>query len=534
MLAVAGGLLSTWMEKAAGASGAEYQYNLLERLLIAGRAAWFYVGKLSWPAQLTFIYPRWKISAGIGWQYLYPLAAAALVIAAWQMRRRSRSLLAAVLFYGGTLFPALGFLNVYPFRYSFVADHFQYLACLGLIVLTSAGVVKLLGHWPRWVGMAAGMVLVVVLGGLTWRQCRMYTDSETLYRTTIERNPECWMAHNNLGVVLVESGRAREAIEHYEQSLRLKPDYDDAHDNWGNALVQLGCFAEAIDHYESALRLRPERVNAHSNLGIVLDTLGRSQEGLEHLRRAVHIDPLNASAHFNMGNALFHLEQFTEAVEQYQAAIRIWPEYVEAYDNLGVVLARLGRLEEAGEASGQAVRLRPDNGGARRNLGSTLMRLHRPAEAMEQFREAIRLKPDFLEAHVSLSNALVSLDRWAEAVEHLSKALLLMPDQVELNRRLAMLLATREASEGGDPVRAIALAEKACTATGRRDILSLDTLAAAYAAAGRFDDAVSTVKEAWRLADSAGQTAIAEELHMRLQIYRQGKPYRPPRNSGQK
>ena len=139
-LALGGGLLSAWMERRqTGPAGAEFAFTLVERFLIAGRAAWFYAGKLFWPVNLAFVYPRWQVSQGAWWQYVFPLAAAGLLVLLWLIRRRTRSPLAAVLFFGGTLFPALGFLDVYPFRFSFVADHFQYLACLGIIVVASSG-----------------------------------------------------------------------------------------------------------------------------------------------------------------------------------------------------------------------------------------------------------------------------------------------------------------------------------------------------------------------------------------------------------
>src|ERR1019366_9440201 len=135
------GLGTVWIEQhQVGAQGAAWSFTFTQRFLIAGRALWFYASKLFWPAKLTFIYPRWDISVSSGWQWLFPLAAVAVIATLWWARTRiGRGPLVAVLFFAGTLFPALGFVNIFPFRYSFVADHFQYLAGVGLIVLAAAG-----------------------------------------------------------------------------------------------------------------------------------------------------------------------------------------------------------------------------------------------------------------------------------------------------------------------------------------------------------------------------------------------------------
>jgi hypothetical protein len=144
-------LLTVYLEKHhVGAQGEEFTWSYLDRVLIAGRAIWFYAGKLIWPSNLIFIYPRWNIDASVWWQYVFPLAAAGVVLALLVLRNRlGRAPLTAVLFFIGTLTPALGFFDVYPMRYSFVADHFQYLASLGLIVLFAGLSTELAGRLAR-------------------------------------------------------------------------------------------------------------------------------------------------------------------------------------------------------------------------------------------------------------------------------------------------------------------------------------------------------------------------------------------------
>ena len=187
-----------------GAEGAPFELTFMQRGLLAGRVIWFYVGKLVWPAELMFIYPRWNVAEAT-WLWSGWLAAVLAVTAgAWWWRAKSRGPLAAWLLFVGSLFPVLGFFNVFPFLYSYVADHFQYLASLGLIAGVTAGAVTWSGG-SRWWPVAGGLV-VVMLAGLSHGQSRMYADGRTLYRTTIAKNPECWMAHNNLGAELLDQG----------------------------------------------------------------------------------------------------------------------------------------------------------------------------------------------------------------------------------------------------------------------------------------------------------------------------------------
>ena len=200
-----------------GAHGDAFRLSAIERVLLAGRAVWFYAAKAVWPAPLVFMYPRWTIDATVWWQYLFPVALAGVIAVLWGVRDRSRGPLAAALFFCGTLFPALGFVNVFPFRYSFVADHFQYLAIIGLLVPLAYGLTIALRRWrPRiQEGLVAGLV-AVPLFALTLAQSRQYVSAETLYRSTLAANPDSLLAHNNLAALLLDGpaqrlGRSRAA-----------------------------------------------------------------------------------------------------------------------------------------------------------------------------------------------------------------------------------------------------------------------------------------------------------------------------------
>jgi tetratricopeptide (TPR) repeat protein len=345
------GIFTAWVELyVAGAEGSEFAFPALERCMLASRVAWFYLGKLFWPTDLIFMYPRWQVSRAITWQYLPPLAVIAVLAVLWLLRCRTRAPLAAALFFLGTLFPVAGFLNLYVFRYSLVADHFQYLPSLGIITLFSAGVAMLLkraGGWGRSFGKMGCVALVVVLAVLTWRQSRMYADIDTLYGTTIERNPGCWMAHNNFGEVLAGRGQYREAITHYRKAIEIKPDYLDARYNLANNLAKSGRIDEAIAHYQKILEIKADYVEAHNNLGLVLADRGQADEAIAHYRKALEIKPDLAEAHNNLGTALAGRGQVDEAIAHYRQALEIQPDYIPALMNLGNSLNGLGQVGQA-------------------------------------------------------------------------------------------------------------------------------------------------------------------------------------------
>ena len=324
------GLFTAWLERTqVGADGGEFDLSFVERFLLASRVPWFYAWKLVWPTNLMFVYPRWTIDATSGEQWIYPIVTfavlGALVVAAW--RWNCRGTLAGVLFFLGTLFPVLGFLNVYPFRFSYVADHFQYLASLGLIVLAAAGLTLTAARMPQQIQPAtkvAGALLVGLLAWLTWQQSHIYGDVVTLYRTTLARNPNAWMAHSNLGVELADGMRVDEAIQHYHEALRLKPDAAEVHFNLANAFVAKDKRVEAITAYREALRYEPEYPQALGNLGSILAEQGQLEEAIRLLETAIRVTPYDPGAHDRLGDMLMNAGRTGEAAphfaeEQYVA-----------------------------------------------------------------------------------------------------------------------------------------------------------------------------------------------------------------------
>jgi len=410
VLGIAGGLTTAWVEHTyIGADGADFQIAPLERLLIAGRAIFFYLGKVLWPANLVFVYPRWELDAGAWWQWLFPAGAIALVGAVWLRRRRTRAPLAALLFFIGTLVPALGFVNVYPFRYSFVADHFQYLASIGVIVLATAALARLAER--RRVApplrIASSAAIVIVLAVLTWQQSRQYASAETLYRTTIARNPSCWLAYNNLGALQLHRSRAEteEAVLHFKDALRLKSDYYEAHYNLGQAFNELGRDGEAATAFRAALAIRPRIPHPHRNLAVALMKLGRFDEAVVALRAAIVAEPNAADLHNDLSAALMQLGQFDAAAAEARIAIRLSPSFADAHFNLGVSLMRLGRRDEALIEFLSTLRVAPNDASAHRLAGALLLDQGRLGDAAAHFQAALRIRPDDAESRAGLARA---------------------------------------------------------------------------------------------------------------------------------
>ena len=372
VLGFALGLTTVWMEKnVVGARGEQWtSLSILDRFLVAGRALWFYVGKLLWPSKLTFNYPRWHVDTGVSWQYFFPLSVALVLAVLWYFRKQiGKAPLVAVLFFVGTLAPALGFFDVYPMQYSFVADHFQYLASLGLIAFFVALLwIGLKRYLPKRLGYPVGFVLVVVLATLVWKQGYIYKDLETLWRDTISKNPSSWMAHNNLGTALFSQGRFEEAIPHFHSALRLKPDHYKAHSNLGNTLTEQGRLDEAMNHFSEALRIKSDYPIAHMGLGLSLLEQNRFEEAMNHFSTVLLLDPNSAPAHLNWGVALYGQRMLPEAILHYAEALRLKPDFAEAHNAMGAALASQGKYLEAADHFNAALLINPAYEDARANL----------------------------------------------------------------------------------------------------------------------------------------------------------------------
>jgi len=327
-LALGVGLLAVWWEKYHQGTRVLVSLTPIERVLVASRAVWFYLSKLFWPSDLIFIYPQWKIDPGSAVAYIGLIAAAATAVVIYFGHRFfGRGIEVAALFFLATLAPVAGFVMLFTFRYTFVADHYQYLASIGPIALASAGLVTLSrsSKTLQWPVVAGGFAILICLGLLTWRQSATYRDLETLWRTTIAKNPSCWMAYNNLGVVQFQKGDLDDAIEKYEQSLRLNPDYAEARYNLGSALLQKGKIDDAIAQCQKALELGPNDPDAHVVLGNAFMARRDIDGAISQYTQALALRAEDSNAHYNLATALREKGEFEQAGREYQKAREFEP-----------------------------------------------------------------------------------------------------------------------------------------------------------------------------------------------------------------
>ncbi len=328
------GLVTAWVEKEfVGAEGATWHMGPMEHVLLAGRVVCFYAGKLVWPDPLMFIYPRWRIDPGQGWQYVYLAGCLVAVVGAWAVRRRAgRGPLAAMLFFVGTLAPVLGFINVYFMQFSFVADHFQYHASIGPIAAIAA-----LSAWvggkrrslarPLWMLQA---IILAVLAVNTWSEATKFIDGRTLWSDTLAKNPRAWIAYNNLGVLLERDGESAEAERLYRKALAVKPNLFRAHSNLGALLAERGEHEAGMAHLREAVRLAPNVFDNRFNLATAWARQERWNEAAEEYRRAIEIRPGVANARFGLAKALLELGDRVAAISELQECVRLQPDHAGA------------------------------------------------------------------------------------------------------------------------------------------------------------------------------------------------------------
>jgi tetratricopeptide (TPR) repeat protein len=590
---------TAWIEtNHVGAVGWEWTIPFPDRCLIAGRAFWFYLGKLFWPENLCFIYPHWKPDADSVWQWLWPVSAAGLLVAAWFLRGRlGRGAATTLFFFVGTLFPVLGFMNAYGMRYAFVWDHWVYLSSLSIFALTAAALVCLAEYLKQvravW---ALSAVLLPILGLLTWKQCFMYADSETLWRTTIKKDPAAFLAYNNLGYILLEEHQEKDAIFNFEKSLAINPNFNEPHNNLGDVLLRTGHTNEAFMHFNRAMELAPDSpasyynlgnawmgtghlpeaiaqfqkaveldpafAKAYNNLGVAWLRLGQTNdaagsfakaiaaapdpdfpdaynnmanllaargqpfEAIDDYQKAIQVDPEFAPAHCGLADMLAAQDQLDEAVAEYRRTVDLAPAYVAAHYNLAVILARQNKLEDAAAHFRKVIELVPDSANAHGNLANVLVAQGKLDEAVAEYRLTLGWEPNSAQAHYKLALALQAQHKFGPAISELQRALELDPRHLPAHLSLAWLLATCPENTLRNGGRAVALAEQAMAMAGTTvSPQLLDTLAAAYAEAGRFGEAAETVKLALELPAARNNEALTKALQMRLKLYEKNVPY---------
>jgi len=417
-----------------GALRAEWSHPLAERMLAVPRVFLFYASKIVLPIRMSFLYPQWEIDPARIEAYGPAVLLAGLLALLWRLRKRIPPLARFGLgHYFVTLLPASGLVNFYFLRYSFVQNHFQYLAGLGiLIVLALSGaeiVRRSAGRAPRArLGWVLGAAVVVGCSLLTFRECRIYRDEESLWRHTIAANPEAWLAHNNLGRALVRRGEHEEAMRHFRRALEIRPSFPEAHVNVGLHALRQGDVDRAMDSFETALAARPAFAVAHRNLAEAYAMKEMHDEAIEQCRKALALEPDHAETHVVLGSAYRGKGMLDEAERSLRRALGIKPNQAVAYYNLGFVERDRGRWIEAASLFERAAAIDPSFVDALNELGNTYLSANDPARATAAYQRSLAVHPNQVGTHYNLGLAYQSAGKIDEAISHYNKALEIQPD----------------------------------------------------------------------------------------------------------
>lgn len=434
------GLAATWLvlgylvattHNRGGSAGFGSEIAWKDYGLTQCRAVVHYLRLSVWPYPLVFDYGTDTAKFGVG-VAACGLALAVLMagtlIGVWQ--RRALSIFGVWFF--AILAPSS---SVVPVATQTIAEHRMYLPLATVVSLAVLGIHALLKRYDKVVFVA----LAVGLGFMTWQRNEDYRTDLAIWSDTLRKVPDNVRAHNNLAIALFAVGKATEAMQHFEESLRIRPQWAETHYNLGNALARSGNPEEAIAQFQAAVHILPNYADAQYNMAEVLLSLGRTQEAVEHYQEVLRIDPNYAQAYYQLGNVLARSGRLEDAIAQYKRALQIEPGYAEARLNLGVASAGLGRSEEAISQYEEALRLQPNYVAAHNSLANALVRAGKFDDAIRQYEAALLIEPDSAEIHCNLGVTFERAGRAPEAIDQYKQALRLRPDLVTAKNALARL-----------------------------------------------------------------------------------------------
>jgi|ERR1051326_5892055 tetratricopeptide (TPR) repeat protein len=524
VLAFGASVITFLVQKAGGAVSSIEGFSISRRLANALMAYGSYVSKTLWPVKLSAVYPMpLELSYG-------PVVVAAVLllwfsVLLFKAAKSYPFLIVGWLWFLGTLLPVIGVVQVGA---QAMADRYTYIPTIGLFILLAWGLeaVSRSRVSARILLSAASVAALAGCLVCTRVELGFWRDSETLFRRAVQVVPNNYLGYDNLGKALEDSGRTDEAISCWKEAVKLVPGHAEAQYNLGTILLEQGQAQEAVSHLQAAVKAAPGDVNSRVNLGNAYLKLERLPEATVQYAEAATLKPEAAIYRRVLGSVLLRQSRWSDAETVLTSARDLDPANAEVNRNLGVALINQGRGVEAVNFFKEAVRLQPDDSEMRFNLGLALLDQNQPVQAEEQLAECVRLKPQETKGHYRLAVALARQHKAKEAIAQYREALRLTPEFPDALNELARLLACSPESELRDGTEAVKLAEKACAMTNSQQPDMLTTLAAAYAEAGRFPDAIATAEKARSLAASNGQNAAAAKAGKLLELCQSGRPLR--------
>ena len=451
VLSLALGLVTVWFQRHNAIHGEIVRpEGLASRVAAAGWIPWFYLFKLLLPAGLCVIYPRWNVDGSSALAFL-PLFLLLVGIALLWTRRKSwgRAPLFAAAYLLIMLLPVLGFVQMSFMTYSFVADHLQYAAMIGVIAFAAGLLGRACTESSRtaaaasgrrgWAGFLPAAVCVALLAVLTWNRASLYADEKLLWRDNTARNPASWAPWSGLGNACSAAGLHDEAIRSFDRAIALRPDFALLYFNRGGARATANDPAEALKDYDKAIALNNNLAAAYNNRSGVYALFGRYDEAIRDCDRVIELKPASAEAYSNRGNICAQAGRPADAVRDYDKAISLKPDFTEAYFNRSVAYGHLGKFDEAIRGYSEAIRLKPGYFQAYNNRGKMFADTNRLSEAVRDYDQAIALKSDYPEALYNRGNACADANSLAEAIRDYDRAIALKPDYREAYNNRAVV-----------------------------------------------------------------------------------------------
>ncbi len=541
--------------------GGDYGVSISSRLCNMPISYARYLWKLIWPHDMAIIYPLVR-----EWPEEDVFICATLILAIsasvlWYARRKPY-LPVGWFWYLGSAIPIIGLVQVGT---QSIADRYTYIPAIGLAIMMVWGVADLVARWQEGWKPVAGAAAAVLLAYtfIDGRQLLYWQNPETVFRHALAVTDRNYMAYSLLGSYFSELGDLEPAKAEYHKALIFAPENPRPWNNLGCALLVQKDYAGAIEAFRHVLDVRPRSVDAENNIANALFTIGQTDEALKHYRKAVEIEPDNVEAQYNLGNMLTRMNQPGEAEEHLRIALRLNPRYVPAHAFLGSVLAlggktdqaaaefkaalaldpkstvtlygyasfltTLGKWDEAEQQYAKIVQLQPRDTLARTQLGISQAAQGNLDKAYDSFLTVLQADPTNAIANYRMATTLTSLHKFEQAIPFYRESLKFAPDTPAALNNLAWVLAANPDPKLRNGPEAVRLAERACQLTDYQEPLIVGTLAAAYAEAGRFSDAVAAGEKARALSEAAGDKDLSKRNAELLALYRAGLPYRDTR-----
>jgi len=435
-----------------------------------------YIGKMIWPSRLAVFYPHPVDTVSI-WRVVVA-ALLLLAVSVWVIRsaRSHKYLLVGWLWYLGTLVPVIGLVQVGG---QARADRYMYLPMVGLLIIIAWGLGELAAKWRlrKFIPVLPAGLCLSALMLCTWLQVGYWRDSFTLFTRALDVTSNNYVAHLNLGNVLLRQKKTDEAIAHYKKAIDSYSNYVDAHYNLGlalglekrydetieqyyavlrlkpnhwraqfhlaNAFVEKGQLDKAIEHYNKTLQVKPDDAEVYNNLALALVKKGKINEAVEYYNKSLEINRDSAEVLNNLGNALVKQKKLSQAVIHFEKALALKPDFAEAHYNFANALKMQNRFHEAVKHYDRALKIDPNDADAHYSLGLTLAELKKYDEAVDCYRAAIQLRPDFAKAYYNLGIALFNQGELDQAIEQFRQVLRIHPKDAEMHCNLGVLLAQK-------------------------------------------------------------------------------------------